>query len=667
MLARQGEGVWLQPYIDAYLPAVAFLQQNSGCRKALSEGPKPVQDPSHRLHSNRGCRNSEPRNSKESKPQTDTNSMAIARKLILSPTDSPQLGILPDITPALRCMILQTDLEKCGYILTPLYAALPCIKRSAVRKPSSTPDPDTHQVAICILLALLLGLYPTSVKFPPFSVRVAIYKRVHSLLTNGQGIDFCQSHPSLITLALMEYISYIIPNNLPAEHDFLSEECDVQNFFSTCPLTCDTFRQEALETGKESWDSLEIYCRPIVEKHTKACKGRNRNRQVNQCPQMRLKTPFTEHLQYIPYIVPYSIHLEDPTNCIMASEMAYLGLFGHKSTQDPSHINVASQAPTDLLQLTCPETLRIQTPKPSPTTNPVTTPISTPTSTPTSTPITSQFTTPITTQLHLINASDSEAAFKAPMELYDPSNSNPQLKSAPKSAKSRPRKSSRLIQDSREYHEPAVIMQHTVYTHQLPPNLTKLQLSGLSARMRVCERSALSGSVLYVCISCVLANQQTICRKGKSFPTRGQCKYDFDSQSLICSVCQSHSIISISTVGRIISIRNNRFYLTPCCSTVQLYTGRGCEFQDTPDTCPHKQEKISGKLCKKRCEVCSNVALHEPHVSVDHLTGEQHYTYLCQRHTPHSDVLKHVTNWKQLQEEIRKRDKPLFSMRNRGI
>ena len=215
-------------------------------------------------------------------------------------------------------------------------------------------------------------------------------------------------------------------------------------------------------------------------------------------------------------------------------------------------------------------------------------------------------------------------------------------------------------------HEQAVVMQRTVHTHQLPPNLTKLQLKGLSARMRICERSALSGSVLYVCIACVLANQQTICRKGKTFPTRGQCKYDFDSQSLVCSVCQSHSIISISTLGRIISIRNFRFYLTPCCSTVRLYTGRGGEFLDTPETCPHKQEKKSSKVARKRCELCPNVALPEPHSSVDHLTGEQHCTYLCQRHTPHSDILKRVTNWRQLQEEIRRRDRPLFTMKYSG-
>jgi hypothetical protein len=72
---------WVQPYIDAHLPAVAYLQQNP------------------------------------------TFIDFQIQKMVLSPTDAPQLGTLPDITPVLRAMLLQAHLEKCGFILTPLYAA----------------------------------------------------------------------------------------------------------------------------------------------------------------------------------------------------------------------------------------------------------------------------------------------------------------------------------------------------------------------------------------------------------------------------------------------------------------------------------------------------------------------------------------------------------------
>jgi hypothetical protein len=546
-----------------------------------------------------------------------------ARKMILSPTDSPQLGTLPDITFILRHMLIQTDLDQCGFIMTPLYAALPCIRRQMSRcKSSSTPEPDTHQVAICILLGLLLGLYPSSVKFPPFQVSVSLYRRIHCLLTNGGGINFCLTHPALLTLALMEYTAYVIPAYLPVEYSLIVDEYGMQSFFSSCALICDTFRQEALETGEESWDMLEAYCTPIVERHTRACKSRQRARQHEQFPVVKLPLASTDCLPEIPYIIPYSIHLEDPTNCIMASEMAFLGLLDEHT---PIRSNLTAKQ-------------EIQ---------------------PHETPIESQQSN-ISQPSQQVQQIQHSGLNSTTTEHHSKTEHTKTSKNVSKNHKATKNNAS---EDSLRY-EDAVAMQRTLHIHQLPPNLTKLQLSALSARMRICERSALSGSIIYVCIACVMANQQTICRKGKAFPTRGQCKLDLDTNSLLCSVCQSNSIISVNTFGRIVSLRNHRFYLTPCCCTVQIYTGRGDEFQITPETCPHKQTKISTKMLKKRCELCSNIALPEPHASVDHLTGEQHYTNLCQRHTPHPDSLKHVTNWRQLQDEIRRRDKPLFSLRS---
>ena len=312
---------------------------------------------------------------------------------------------------------------------------------------------------------------------------------------------------------------------------------------------------------------------------------------------IKLTQASVEHLCSIPLIVPYSVHLNDATHSIMASEMHFLDIKMTDTVDDVEDIECTE----DIEDTEC-----------------------------------------------MNDVSDIEDATGS--------------------------KDSKPIK-----YEHAAALQRTIHTHQLPPNLTNIQLKALSARMRTCERSALSCSILYVCVSCVMANQQTICRKGRAFPTRGQCKRDLDSNTLLCSVCQSHSVVSISTIGRIVSLRNYRFYLAPCCCTVQIYTGRGNEFQriqtnpasnsnnttvQTNPTCPHtKQPKAQTKQAKRRCELCSNVAIPDPHHSVDHLSGEQHCTYLCQRHTPHQDNLKHVTNWRQLQEEVRRRDRPLFSMR----
>ena len=148
-------------------------------------------------------------------------------------------------------MLLYSE-QQWGFILTPLYSALPSIHTStsssttATRPKTATPPfiAETHQAALCILLALLLGTYPTSVKFPPFHVRVALYRRVHGLLTHGTGLTFCQKCPALLTLALMEYCSYVLPAYLPVEHGLLAAEGGDGLLFTTCQLACDAFRQE---------------------------------------------------------------------------------------------------------------------------------------------------------------------------------------------------------------------------------------------------------------------------------------------------------------------------------------------------------------------------------------------------------------------------------------
>ena len=604
-LARQGGVENIQKHIDAYLPAVAYAEQN----------------PSQ---------------------------AAFARQMVLSIPDTPQLGTLPDLGLVIR-LLLQGEgiaiITQCGFILAPLCAALPCVvirsrpvqssttstattststtststtsTSTTSTSTTSSPTPDTHQVALCILLALFLGIYPSSIKFPPFHVRVALYRRVHCLLTHGTGTDFCQKHPALLTLALMEYCSYVLPTYLPVEYDLLAGE-GMDGLFTTCPLMCDAFRQEVLITGEEDWAAMEAYCIPIVDRHTRACKSKslllsshpdtipsqsypalNFNSESNSYPNfnpnpiqnpiqnpipipiqnpipspnqksrqqfqsIKLCSKSLECLPQLPILVPYCIHLDDPTHKIMGNEMRFLGLLTN-------------------------ETITV--------------------------------------------------------------------------------------------HEQAAALQRTITIKPLPSNLTQIQIKALSGKVRKCERSALSGSVLYACIHCIMGGQQPLNRKGrKAFPTRGQCKLDLDTNDLICSICHNHSILSISALGRIISLKNHQFYLAPCCCTVQPYTARGDEFQvqfdfdNSLNSCHHKPSRPASKHTKTRCELCTNIALVEPHQAVDHLTGEPHTTHLCQRHTPHADALKHVANWRQLQEEIRKRDKPLFfhkrnalSGRRRGI
>ena len=83
-----------------------------------------------------------------------------------------------------------------------LFQALPCLRRGQKRFVGSQSE---IQVGLNVLLGLLLGLYPHTAKFPPFSVRVSVFREVHLLLTGGSGRQFCSKHPMLFVLAYMEY------------------------------------------------------------------------------------------------------------------------------------------------------------------------------------------------------------------------------------------------------------------------------------------------------------------------------------------------------------------------------------------------------------------------------------------------------------------------------
>lgn len=496
----------IQPHIDMYIPAVAYLNENPDKAR-------------------------------------------MARKMVLSRVDSPQEGTLPDLGPLLRAMLEGSDRFAGSHALSILHQALPCLRKTEKKQQKCSGD---HQIGINILMGLLLGLYPSCLKFPPFSVRVTIYTRIHRLLTHGTGISFCESHPMLLTLAFMEYCAHVIPAYLPAELRVICEEPGMPAFFEGMHLTCDMFRQETLITGDESWDSLEKYCVAIVEKHTRTCKNRLRAR-LGEPGSIKVTPGAAAAFSDMPLIVPYAIHNEDPSHCIMGSELAFLAGQGETSSQ-------------------------------------------------------------------------IQRGFKW---------------------------------------EHVVSMQRLIQVYPLPRNILNIQLRSLARLSTICERSALSGAFLHVCVTCVLKGQSSASTKAHFI--RGQCRLDMETGQMMCasSSCHNSEVISISTLGRIICLRQQRFYLAPCCCSVQVYTGKGDELYRTK--CSHLKVKTPQRSSRPRCEVCQNVATQDAHSAVDHLTGQMRTAYLCHRHTPHEHALRQVANWAQLNEEIRKRDRPLFANCSRCI
>jgi hypothetical protein len=258
---------------------------------------------------------------------------------------------------------------------------------------------------------------------------------------------------------------------------------------------------------------------------------------------------------------------------------------------------------------------------------------------------------------------------------------------------SAPPDQSGLLQRRQQF-ETVAAMQRLLCVSSLPANIVRMQLRSLGACMGVCERSALDGMTLYICVSCGLSCNGS----ARSPQTRGQCRLDgglFSTDSgfseaarsgLVCSHCQTPSVFAVNTLGRIVTLRNQRFYLAPCCCTVQTYGGSGVEFQSeyslfvddsrqstqgrlssevVVHTCPHRKKKNPTRPQRARCEVCqttsSGAVAPEVFSVVDHLTGRMQSIRLCSRHSPRQEALKQVANWRQLMDEVNKRDRPLFA------
>jgi hypothetical protein len=593
-IARTEGGSEVQCHIDAYLPAAGFLLEGGDAWAA--------------------------------------------RMMVLNLSDVPQEGRLPDLGPILRATLVGSiappekgrakerseapppakkpkaapkrpgghpgfqEWAEEDLSVQMLYKVIPSLKRGQRNEPSFL---TRQQVGLNILMALLLGLYSHAVKFPPFGVRVRVFKKIHRLITGGKGEEFCRRHQSLLALAYMEYFSRAIPAYLPAEYEVLKTEPGMEAFFASCPLACDTLRQEVLDEEVD-WAKLEAYSAGVVDRHGRACKNRQRQRIDEEWawggsaseagePQVQTrgsqgKAPIQSRILNdalavqsfcaMPYLRPYATHLDDHSNCIISSELAFL--FGE--------------------------------------------------------------------EVRLPAGATRQELFAS-----------------------------------------VAAMQRGLSIHTLPRNLIDMQLRGLHAQMRVCERSARDAMLMYVCASCCLASGGH-----KASFQRGKCR--LNAGRLVCAECQSQAVVRINTLGRVVALRGGAYYLAPCCFTIQPYKGTGLEFQTefcdpdffgpramermawrpdvNPGMCTHRRPGRGGaRQQRPRCEVCvenrggvktgGGSAAPELFSAVDHLTGERRSIYLCQRHAPHGSVLEHVANWQELMSEVQARDKPLFSGRRK--
>jgi len=194
--------------------------------------------------------------------------------LVLDPGAAPQFATLPDLGPVLRdCLVFKR--WGSSYLAHCLYCCLPIPKSAA-----KSPEPDARSCAVLfnVLLATLLGLYPACVKKPPFAVRSRLFARVHALLTaNAQTqYAFAVKFKLLLVFSLSEYACRLIPQLFPAEFDSICAAQSVGAFFAQAPAVYESFRQDCVDSGEESWAALSAAAQEAHDRVSKTYRSKCR-------------------------------------------------------------------------------------------------------------------------------------------------------------------------------------------------------------------------------------------------------------------------------------------------------------------------------------------------------------------------------------------------------
>ena len=139
---------------------------------------------------------------------------------------------------------------------------------------------------------------------------------------------------------------------------------------------------------------------------------------------------------------------------------------------------------------------------------------------------------------------------------------------------------------------------------------------------------------------------------------------------VVCQACEnnSSSIPSIDMVGRIVTIQGRQLVLSPCCGTIQEYSGTGVDFM--PGQCSHaplqSAKAHGGGRTRPLCAVCECSALPRVHEVVDHIAARLTAVHLCYKHTPPEDWLRNVANRRQFDSACREWSAKMRATHRRG-
>jgi hypothetical protein len=575
------------------------------------------------------------------------------RSLVFHWHDAPQFATLPDLGPVLRACIVQ---RKWGanFLSHCLHCSLP-VPRSA----SKVPPPDSHSCAILlnVLLATLLGLYPTCVKKPPFCVRANLFARVHALLTATSDAQarFAAAHVTLLVFCLAEYACRLLPALFPAEREAICAAQAVEAYFAQGPAIFDAFRQDCVDSGEEPWPKLAADAHESNDRLCRTYRSKCRLPQQQRRAQPAETSP--ELLRAAldsPKLVVYPCHRASDT--LLRDEYAIL--LGSREFVDVALVHSVvrvSRLPDTIrecqvlflvfclrasdfvMRLVVAVTLHpVEIVKLRHTL------------------VYEEHALPVLLgslvpqgSLHPFHAIPGEYRVRGE-HLHHPLHRDLVVRL--------PHHQVQCLQGLPDVVVLCIVLVAPRDAHQSSQNdsapraniqpILDPQEQALRDIAQRCQRQARVRSTHYVCLSCERRNH-------KSAPRL--CSRTF---RIVCQNCNDSPdcIPPINMLGCVVSVQSRQLYLAPCCGTIQEYTATGKDFNG-PSTlaCVHAQ-KARPEPAKKRqrhvCGVwhCQSQALPRQHRAVDHLEGTMECIYLCHRHTPPDEWLRRASNFRQFNE-----------------
>jgi hypothetical protein len=185
-------------------------------------------------------------------------------------TSTSNAWTIPDILYAFSNRIVYGQWENVLYEQVCRHV-FPCLHKTKWinrhTKDSCNYEPGQPAVFLKILLAMLMGYYPTCAKKPLFVYRVFFTVAVRELLlkSDAEQYAFILKHINLVRLSVAEYATFTL-KMLPVEFSIMSQHFDIESYLNLCHACCEIFRICLMQGSKISWDRLEQHAIKSVDK-----------------------------------------------------------------------------------------------------------------------------------------------------------------------------------------------------------------------------------------------------------------------------------------------------------------------------------------------------------------------------------------------------------------